>query len=68
MIYRTSKEDGLRLVSDPRIGAVSFTGSREAGLRLKAAAEHAGKPIYLEMSSLNPLFFCPARWPSAVTS
>ncbi len=59
MIYRTSKEDGLRLVSDPRIGAVSFTGSREAGLRLKAAAEHAGKPIYLEMSSLNPVILLP---------
>jgi NADP-dependent aldehyde dehydrogenase len=59
MIYRTSKEDGLRLVSDPRIGAVSFTGSREAGLRLKAAAERAGKPIYLEMSSLNPVILLP---------
>jgi NADP-dependent aldehyde dehydrogenase len=59
MIYRTSKEDGLRLVSDPRIGAVSFTGSREAGLRLKAAAERVGKPIYLEMSSLNPVILLP---------
>ena len=59
MIYRTSKDDGLRMVSDPRIGAVSFTGSREAGLRLKAAAEHAGKPIYLEMSSLNPVILLP---------
>lgn len=59
MIYRTTKDDGLRLVSDPRIGAVSFTGSREAGLRLKAAAEHAGKPIYLEMSSLNPVILLP---------
>jgi NADP-dependent aldehyde dehydrogenase len=59
MIYRTSKEDGLRLVSDSRIGAVSFTGSREAGLRLKAAAESAGNPIYLEMSSLNPVILLP---------
>jgi 2,5-dioxopentanoate dehydrogenase len=59
MIYRTSKDVGLRLVSDPRIGAVSFTGSREAGLHLKAAAERAGKPIYLEMSSLNPVILLP---------
>ena len=59
MIYRTSKQDGLRLVSDPRVGAVSFTGSREAGLRLKSAAESAGKPIYLEMSSLNPVILLP---------
>jgi NADP-dependent aldehyde dehydrogenase len=59
MIYRTGKEDGLRLVSDSRIGAVSFTGSRVAGLRLKAAADKAGKPIYLEMSSLNPVIMLP---------
>ncbi len=59
MIYQTSNEDGLRLVSDPRIGAVSFTGSRESGLRLKVAAERAGKPIYLEMSSLNPVILLP---------
>lgn len=59
MIYHLGNEDGLRLVSDPRIGAVSFTGSREAGLRLKAEAERAGKPIYLEMSSLNPVILLP---------
>jgi NADP-dependent aldehyde dehydrogenase len=59
MLYRTGKEDGLRLVSDPRIGAVSFTGSRVAGLRLKAAADKAGRPIYLEMSSLNPVIMLP---------
>jgi alpha-ketoglutaric semialdehyde dehydrogenase len=59
MLYRTGKEDGLRLVSDPRLGAVSFTGSRVAGLRLKAAAEGAGVPIYLEMSSLNPVIMLP---------
>ncbi len=59
MIYRTGKEDGLRLVSDPRVGAVSFTGSRAAGMRLKAAAEAAGKPVYLEMSSLNPVILLP---------
>jgi NADP-dependent aldehyde dehydrogenase len=55
MLYHMSNEDGLRLVSDPRVGAVSFTGSRRAGMALKAAAEKAGKPIYLEMSSLNPV-------------
>ena len=31
-IYRTSHEDGERLVADPRIGATGYTGSREAGL------------------------------------
>lgn len=59
MLYHIDNEDGLRLVSDPRIGASSFTGSRTAGLRLKAAADSAGKPIYLEMSSLNPVVLLP---------
>jgi len=56
LIYRTSHEDGLRLVSDPRIGAVGYTGARQTGLKLKAAADAAGKPIYLELSSINPVF------------
>jgi alpha-ketoglutaric semialdehyde dehydrogenase len=55
MLYNISNEDGLRLVSDERVGAVSFTGSRIGGLRLKAAADSVGKPIFLEMSSLNPI-------------
>jgi 2,5-dioxopentanoate dehydrogenase len=59
MIYSVANEDGLRLVSDPRIGASSFTGSRAGGLRLKAAADAAGKPMYLELSSLNPIVILP---------
>jgi NADP-dependent aldehyde dehydrogenase len=59
MLYHLQPEDGLRLVSDPRIGATSFTGSRRGGLALKAAADRAGKPIYLEMSSLNPIVLLP---------
>lgn len=59
MIYKLSHENGERLVSDPRIGAAGFTGSKGAGLKLKHAADSAGKPIYLEMSSLNPVLFLP---------
>ena len=59
LIYRTPPDVGLRLVSHPGIGATGFTGSKEAGLRLKAAADEAGKPIYLEMSSTNPVFLLP---------
>jgi NADP-dependent aldehyde dehydrogenase len=59
LVYRTSHEDGLRLVSDPRIGGVGYTGARQTGLRLKAAADAAGKPIYLELSSINPVFMLP---------
>jgi NADP-dependent aldehyde dehydrogenase len=60
LIYRTSHEDGERLVADARVGATGYTGSRTAGLRLKAAADRAGKPIYLELSSINPVVVLPA--------
>ena len=60
LIYRTSHTDGERLVSDPRVGATGYTGSRSAGLKLKAAADAAGKPIYLELSSVNPVVMTPA--------
>ncbi len=59
LIYRTSHEDGARLVADPRTGATGYTGSRPAGLKLKAAADAAGKPIYLELSSVNPVVILP---------
>jgi 2,5-dioxopentanoate dehydrogenase len=59
LLYRTSHEDGERLVSDPRGGATGYTGSRSAGLKLKAAADKAGKPIYLELSSVNPVVILP---------
>jgi alpha-ketoglutaric semialdehyde dehydrogenase len=59
MLYHIANEDGLRLVADARVGATSFTGSRRGGLHLKAAADKAGKPIYLEMSSLNPIVLLP---------
>ena len=59
MLYGISNENGLRLVSDARVGAIGFTGSRAAGLHLRRAAEDAGKPIYLEMSSINPVIFLP---------
>jgi 2,5-dioxopentanoate dehydrogenase len=60
LIYRTSHADGARAVADPRVGATAYTGSRAAGLALKTAADAAGKPIYLELSSINPLVVLPA--------
>jgi len=59
LIYRTPPEIGYTLVSDTKVGATGFTGSKSAGLKLKAAADRAGKPIYLEMSSTNPVFVLP---------
>lgn len=59
LIYRTEHADGERLVSHPLIGATGYTGSRSAGLTLKTAADRTGKPIYLELSSINPVFILP---------
>ena len=59
LIYRTDHDVGARLVSHPKIGATGYTGSRGAGLTLKAAADAAGKPIYLELSSINPVYILP---------
>ncbi len=59
LLYRTSHADGERLVADPRTGATAYTGSRAGGLQLKAAADRAGKPIYLELSSVNPIVVLP---------
>lgn len=55
LLYRTPREVGLELVSHPLVGATGFTGGKTAGMSLKAAADKVGKPIYLEMSSVNPV-------------
>ncbi len=60
LLYGLPPELGLELVAHPKLGASAFTGSRRAGLALKAAADQAGKPIYLELSAINPLFILPA--------
>jgi NADP-dependent aldehyde dehydrogenase len=59
MLFGLRRSDGIRLISDPRVGAAAFTGSRSAGLALKAAADAVGKPIYLELSSVNPVVILP---------
>jgi alpha-ketoglutaric semialdehyde dehydrogenase len=59
LLYQVPNELGLSMVSNAALGATAFTGSRGAGLKLKEAADHAGKPIYLELSSVNPLFLLP---------
>lgn len=54
-------ELGQALVTDPRIKAVGFTGSRGGGLALVAAAAARPEPIpvYAEMSSINPVVVLP---------
>ncbi|HEX7737492.1 MAG TPA: aldehyde dehydrogenase (NADP(+)) [Ktedonobacteraceae bacterium] len=59
LLYHFTDEVGLELVSHSALGATGFTGSKNAGLKLKEAADRAGKPIYLELSSVNPVFILP---------
>ncbi|MFW6160626.1 MAG: aldehyde dehydrogenase family protein [Acidobacteriota bacterium] len=59
MFYHCTEKDGYRIITHPFTAAISFTGSGAAGLKLKEAAESCGKLIYLEMSSVNPLFILP---------
>lgn len=58
-VAHCANDDVIRMVRDPRIAAVGFTGSRGAGLAIKRAADEAGKPSFLEMSSLNPTVILP---------
>ncbi len=59
LIYRFKPEYGYDLVADHRVAAVGFTGSRSGGMRLKEVADRRGMPIYLEMSSINPILILP---------
>ena len=56
LLYDVPPTLGAKLCADRRLGAIGFTGSRKAGLALKAAADSAGIAMYAEMSSVNPVF------------
>lgn len=62
LLFGVGREVGLGLVTDPRIKAVGFTGSRSGGLALCQAAQARPEPIpvYAEMSSINPVLLFPA--------
>lgn len=62
LLYGAGNEVGIGLVSDPRIKAVGFTGSRSGGLALCKAAQARPEPIpvYAEMSAINPVFILDA--------
>ena len=61
LLHGTTHELGTALVTDPRIQAVGFTGSRGGGLALVAAAQRRLEPIpvYAWTSSVNPVFLLP---------
>ena len=62
LLYGAGNEVGIALVTDPRIKAVGFTGSRSGGIALCQAAQARPEPIpvYAEMSSINPVYLFPA--------
>jgi alpha-ketoglutaric semialdehyde dehydrogenase len=61
LLNGASNELGGALVTDPRIKAVGFTGSRGGGLALMRLANARPQPIpvYAEMSSVNPILLLP---------
>ncbi|AHX14139.1 ketoglutarate semialdehyde dehydrogenase [Dyella jiangningensis] len=59
MLYHFDNAIGTQIAGDARLGAIGFTGSRTGGLALKAAADAAGVPAYVELSSVNPVFLLP---------
>lgn len=59
LLHGLDNADGERLVADPRVGATAFTGSEAAGRKLFAAASAAGKVIWVEMGSINPVVLLP---------
>jgi len=59
LLYHMAPENGLKMVADPRLAAAAFTGSRRTGLSLMEVADRHGKPIFLEMSSINPVVILP---------
>jgi NADP-dependent aldehyde dehydrogenase len=61
MLHGKSASVSLALVQDPRIKAVGFTGSLQAGRALIGASCQRDDPIpvFAEMGSLNPVFLLP---------
>ncbi|WP_026119469.1 aldehyde dehydrogenase (NADP(+)) [Nocardiopsis ganjiahuensis] len=62
LVFGPGTAVGQQLVTDPRIKAVGFTGSRGGGTALMAtaAAREVPIPVYAEMSSVNPVFVLPS--------
>lgn len=59
LVHGLTGADGERLVADSRVGATGFTGGQEAGKKLLAAAAAAGRVMWVEMGSINPVVILP---------
>lgn len=62
LLYGAGNDLGQALITNPRIQAVGFTGSRSGGTALMQTANNRPQPIpvYAEMSSINPVVLMPA--------
>ncbi|MFN9125193.1 MAG: aldehyde dehydrogenase family protein [bacterium] len=56
LFFDCSPDDGEAMLAHAGVAALGFTGSRAAGLRLKAACDRLGKPASCEMAGVNPVF------------
>lgn len=61
LVEGDSIQNGLDLVRHPAVQAVAFTGSRQGGLALQAAARERRQPVpfFGELGSVNPVVLMP---------
>jgi aldehyde dehydrogenase (NAD+) len=55
LVMGRGAEIGASLTGDPRVDAVTFTGSTETGRRVQASAQDHNARVQLEMGGKNPL-------------
>jgi aldehyde dehydrogenase (NAD+) len=55
LVFGSGGEVGAAIVEDPRVRALSFTGSNDVGLALYASAAGRGKKVQCEMGGKNPI-------------
>ncbi|MBI3542755.1 MAG: aldehyde dehydrogenase family protein [Deltaproteobacteria bacterium] len=58
LVYGSGAVVGNAIVDDPRVKAISFTGSNEVGTELYARAARRGAHVQLEMGGKNPVIVC----------